>query len=311
MRIHSSLLFVSVCLLFCSVASGWKDSSLTLMEAKVQPDKIIKYKTTEQGDLRLHVFNPESHKVSDQTAAVVFFFGGGWVTGKPQQFYQQADHLAKNGIVAMAAEYRIKNRHKTSPFECVEDGKSAIRWVREHSKELGINPKMIVAAGGSAGGHIAACTDVVKDLENKKENLEVSSRPNAMILFNPVLDTSEHSFKIRGDLSEEKKRTISPNHNVRKEIVPTLVFHGTADKTVPFKDAEQFEQLMKQAGNRCELVAFKDKGHGFFNHPAFHTNLKNDSNFQKTMQASLEFLASLGFTKSAATTKEQTDSDEE
>ena len=231
MRIHSSLLFVSVCLLFCNVAFGWKDSSLTLMEAKVQPDKIIKYKTTEQGDLRLHVFNPESHKVSDQTAAVVFFFGGGWVTGKPQQFYQQADHLAKNGIVAMAAEYRIKNRHETSPFECVEDAKSAIRWVREHSKDLGINPKMIVAAGGSAGGHIAACTDVINGLDNEDENLEVSSRPNAMILFNPVLDTSKQGFNIKGVASEEKRKMISPNHNVRKGIVPTLVFHGTKDKT--------------------------------------------------------------------------------
>ncbi|MDB4796380.1 alpha/beta hydrolase fold domain-containing protein, partial [Akkermansiaceae bacterium] len=109
-------------------------------------------------ELKLHVFNPEGHKASDSRPAIVFFFGGGWNGGSPKQFYPHSEHLASLGMVAISAEYRVKSRNKTTPMECVKDGNSAIRWVRSHAKELGINPDMIAAGGGSAGGHVAAAT---------------------------------------------------------------------------------------------------------------------------------------------------------
>jgi hypothetical protein len=69
----------------------------------------------------------------------VFFFGGGWVGGSPKQMYQQAKVMAEQGMVAFSADYRVASRNKTTPFECVKDGKSAIRWLREHAAELGID----------------------------------------------------------------------------------------------------------------------------------------------------------------------------
>ena len=91
-------------------------------------------------------------------------------------------------MVAICAEYRIKSKHGTTPFECVDDGKSAVRWIREHADDLGIDPNKIVAAGGSAGGHVAACTAVINGYETNSENMDISSKPNALVLFNPVID---------------------------------------------------------------------------------------------------------------------------
>lgn len=60
-------------------------------------------------------------------------------------------------FLSITADYRLKSRHGTTPLECIEDATSATRYVRAHAKELGVDPDRIVASGGSAGGHIAAC----------------------------------------------------------------------------------------------------------------------------------------------------------
>lgn len=159
--------------------------------AEFKPDRVVPYKTVGDVTLKLHVFEPTGLKTNDHRPAIVLFFGGGWAGGDPKQFFQQARALADLGMVAFSANYRVKSRNQTTPFECVKDAKSAIRWVRAHAAELGVDPNRIVAGGGSAGGHIAACTGLIAGSEEAGENLKISSRPNAMILFNPVLDTTE------------------------------------------------------------------------------------------------------------------------
>ena len=73
--------------------------------------------------------------------------------------------------MAISAEYRTKKSHGTDPFACVEDGKSAIRWVRENAAQLGIDPTKVIAGGGSAGGHVAACTGTIKGFEKGNVNI--------------------------------------------------------------------------------------------------------------------------------------------
>ena len=73
---------------------------------------------------------PDGHTTADRRPAIVFFFGGGWNSGTVEQFRPQAEHLAKRGMVAALADYRVRSRHKTSPFACVADGKAAVRWLR-------------------------------------------------------------------------------------------------------------------------------------------------------------------------------------
>ncbi len=210
------------------------------------------------------------------------------MTGSTKQFHPHAAKFASDGYVAICAQYRTK----MSPFICVEDGKSAIRWIRAHALELGINPDQIVAAGGSAGGHVAACSAVI-DGFNLGGNLELSSKPNALILFNPVLDTSEKGFGMSA-VGKNRKTEISPCHHVKKEICPTIIFHGTADKTVPFENAERFTTLMKTAGNKCTLIPYEKQDHGFFNAPSIKPG-NDEVFFKSTLNHSLKFIKEIGF----------------
>jgi acetyl esterase len=256
------------------------------------PDAKMVYKRIGAVELQLHLFKPADHAPGDRRPAIVFFFGGGWVDGTPAQFYPQARRFAENGVVAMSAEYRVKNRHHTTPFECVKDGKSAVRWIRQHAAELGIDPDRIVAAGGSAGGHVAACTALIRGHEEDGEAADVSSVPNALILFNPVVDTTGHGYGV-GSVGHDRRTRLSPAHHVRGGLPPTLIFHGTADRTVPFENAERFARLMRAAGNTCILTPFENRGHGFFN--ASSVRPANDNkDFEATMARSLAFLAELG-----------------
>src|SRR5262249_27029648 len=100
----------------------------------------VTYKSTEQGKLSMLIHRPEGWKASDKRPAIVFFFGGGWTNGSPKQFESQAVYLAGRGMVAARADYRIKSRHKVKPDACVEDAKSAVRWLRAHAAEYGIDP---------------------------------------------------------------------------------------------------------------------------------------------------------------------------
>lgn len=263
-----------------SPQTGWKP--LKDAEFKV-------YKKTDQGDLHLNIFKPADWKPSDSRPAVVFFFGGGWRSGNPSQFEPHCRYLASRGMVACAAEYRIKSKHDTTPFECVADGKSAVRWIREHAAELGIDPKRIVAGGGSAGGHVAACTGTVTGFDEPNENKKISSVPNAMALFNPVVDTTETGWKGGPQQLGERCKEISPIHFVRKGTPPTIIFHGTGDTTVLFENVERFTDQMKQKGNRCELIAYPDQPHGFFNLS------RNKKNYEDTIVKLDAFLTSLGY----------------
>jgi len=238
-------------------------AAVSIMAKPRQPDRLLVYKNVAGGDLKLHVFNPDGFDVKDKRSCVVFFFGGGWVGGAPRQFYTYCDYLNTLGLVAISAEYRVKKIHGTTPFECVADGKSAVRWLRENAAKLGVDPNRILAGGGSAGGHVAACTGVISGHDESGENWAVSSVPNAMILFNPVLDTTEKGYGLE-KVGEDRKTEISPCHQIKKGMPPAIVFHGVADTTVPFENAERFVRLMTEAGNSCELVAFKGRDHGFF-----------------------------------------------
>ena len=243
------------------------------------------YKTTPQGELAIHIFEPDT---DEQTAAIVFFFGGGWTGGNPQQFFPHCQYLSERGMLAASAEYRIKSKHNTSPYECVEDGKSAVRWMRAHADELNIDPNRIAAGGGSAGGHVGACTGTVPTQDAPDEDIAISSRPNAMVLFNPVVDVA--GLKRLAERFPRDPRKISPLQHVCSNQPATIIFHGTNDTTVPYEQAKRFTKAMHKAGNTCELCAYEGKGHGFFNH-----GRDDGSDYEQTVAQMDGFLVQLGY----------------
>lgn len=252
------------------------------------PSSEVVYKMAGGKPLRLFVFQPNGRKPVPPLPVIVFFHGGGWVKGTPSQFFPQCERLAARNMVAISAEYRTQERGGNVPADCIEDAKSAIRWARTHAAELGIRPDLLAAGGGSAGGHLAACSAILGGYEADGEDAGVTSAPDALVLFNPVLDTTPQGYG--ANLLGDRAMEFSPAHHVRSGLPPTLVQHGTADRLVPFENAERFCRRMKEDGNRCELLSYDGQDHGFFNKGS-----GGDEMFRKTMDATEAFLESLGF----------------
>ena len=187
----------------------------------------------------------------------------------------------------MSAEYRVKSRNQTTPKECVEDGKSAIRWVRAHAAELGIDPNRIAAGGASAGGHVAAAAGTVESFDATSEDLSVSSRPDALVLFNPVFDNGPGGFG--HSWVKAYWQDISPIHNISESAPPSVVFLGTEDEYIGAEVAVRYKELMDQSGVRCDLHLYPEQAHGFFNPD------RKNGYFEKTLETMDEFLTSLGF----------------
>jgi acetyl esterase/lipase len=267
---------------------------------KLPDAKVVTYKTVGETKLDLYIYNPEGHAATDKRPAIVFFFGGGWQNGSPSQFYYQCKYLASRGMVAITADYRVASRQQVKAVSCVSDAKSAIRFVREHAAELGVDPTKIVASGGSAGGHIAGCTGTIKEFDEEGENTAVSSRPNAMVLFNPALalapiGDAKPAGKREAELAEGMKERagvdperLSPAHRVEAGQPPALILIGTEDFLL--EGCKKFTEAMKTAGNRCDLDLYEGAGHGFFN-----PGRGDNKHFVQTLTSADRFLTSLGY----------------
>jgi arylsulfatase A-like enzyme/acetyl esterase/lipase len=248
------------------------------------PPTVMTFKTLKEGELKMHIFYPANHDPAKPRPVAVFFFGGGWVGGNPSQFFQQCRYLAGRGMVAMSAEYRVEAKHHTLPTACVEDGKSAIRWIRKNAKMLGVDPNQILAGGGSAGGHVAAAAATLSSYDDPSDDLSISCVPNALALFNPVFDNGPGGYGY--DRVKDYWQNISPMHNLSKKTPPTIAFFGTNDEYVPVSTMKKYKEKMEQLDCRCELYLYEGQPHGFFN---------KHENFLKTMEQLDPFLVSLGF----------------
>ena len=240
----------------------------------------IMYKKTPQQDMYFYLLRPAG-KPKKALPAIIYFTGGGWVSGSVDSQIANAAWFRDHGIIGITADYRVKSRHGTSPLECIQDAKSAVRYVRSHASELGIDPNKIIVAGGSAGGHIAACT-AISGGDEPGEDLAVSSKANALVLHNPVLGEGfgEDFFKEHPEFS--------PILHVIKGWPPTILSCGTVDKTTPFLVAEKFTRLMIEKGNICELIPVKDADHSC-DWPV------SNPNFLPTLTAMTKFLEQQGF----------------
>ncbi len=276
-------------IVFVHVAAGAR--ALTSPAAKARGEKVEQYvyKKTTQGELVIHVHFPEGWRAADKRPCVVFFFGGGWQGGKIQQFVPQAEYFCRRGMVTARADYRVRSRHGTGPDKCVEDGKSAVRWLRAGASKLGIDPNRIVASGGSAGGHVAACTFTTKGLEAEGEELSISSKPNLLVLFNPVMNCLGMAERIG---SEQMARRISPNHNLSGDVPATIVFFGTDDRLGA--GGKEFIEKGAKLKIPAELYLAEGQRHGFFNRSPW---------LERTMYLADRFLARYGYVEGEPTVK--------
>jgi acetyl esterase/lipase len=221
------------------------------------------YKSIDGVDLRLHVFSSAPAQPRARSAAVVFFFGGAWMIGDVSELVPPAEYLASRGASVILVDYRVFCRNGVNIVDEVADSKSAIRWIRSHADELGIDPRRIAVSGESSGGHLALSTAMFEELDAKNEDRTVSSKPNLVVLFYPCVDeTTEEERSYGGDAIGARGKDVSPIYHIRRGLPPTLVFQGTADSL--YGENRKYCDAVKSKGNRCDFVEYKDAPHGFF-----------------------------------------------
>ncbi|MDE5419076.1 alpha/beta hydrolase [Labilibaculum sp. DW002] len=284
--------FVLLIIFDLLVSSSLKAQETDVLKMDHEQEQVFEltYKVIDSVELNMTLRYPANFKKSKKYPTIIFFFGGGWNGGTTKQFEPQAKYFATRGMVTVLVDYRVKSRHKTTPYEAVADAKSAVRFLRKHAKELNIDPKKIAASGGSAGGHLAAVCGNCPTLDEDGEDLTISSRANALVLFNPVFDNGPEGFCY--DRMGDRWPEISPAHNIKKGAPPTIVFLGREDHLIPVSIAENYKVKMDEVDSRCDLHLYDGAGHGFFN------NYKYDGKFYKlTMRETDLFLRSLKYLK--------------
>lgn len=235
-------------------------------QALPQPSEKKVYKEVGDRKLELWIWKPEGWKAEDHRSAIVFYHGGGWKNGSPNAFARQSAKLAERGMVAISVQYRLTSQEGVTMADCIKDARSAFRWVRSHAAELGIEPAKIAAGGGSAGGHLAATLTTLGDVNDEGDDLKVETQPAALVLFNPAVNLDIAAA--RAGVTPEKLADLlklSPHQHLKAGAPPTIIFHGSADTTVPIKSVQDYAARVKELGGTCEVSVFEGKTHAFFN----------------------------------------------
>jgi len=248
------------------------------------------YKTVGETSLNAYIWQPEASKApAGPKSVIAFFFSSGWDNGQVSQFAPHCVYFAARGMVAIAFDYRVSVRHGSTPVQSMADARSAMRWLRLNADELGINPDKIAGVGGSGGAHIIASAAMLKGFDEDGEDHAISCAPNVLGLFNPILDTSKKGFGFdrfpTPDLAKKSNLSVS----YAPGLPPSVIFHGTADRVLPYETSFVFAKKMKRKRNICDLHTYEGQGHGFFNF-----NVSFDM-YQATLNVLDDFLVSQGF----------------
>lgn len=263
------------------------------------PGEPLIYKQADGRDLKLVVFKPADWQATDRRPALVLFHGGSWTGGEPSQLAPQSTYLASRGLVCISVQYRLLPRGDSKgsdlPAVCVQDAKSAFRWVRTHAAELGIDPARLGVGGASAGGYLAGCIALVPGGDDPADDLKVPLQPAALVLFNPVIggrpaEAADADFERRFGVQQAEFLETSPANHVTVGAPPTVIFHGTADTVIGPVQIRRFQESMAKAGARCDVHFYDGQGHTFFNRGKGEGRY-----FRETTLAADRFLASLGW----------------
>jgi acetyl esterase len=284
-------LYVLACLASVTATSAGEESGYLPVALPRQgvPGKQLTtqftYRKAGDVDLQMKVWYPPGWQQGGQPLpAVVFFFGGGWSTGDINQFNGIGPYLAKRGMIVLAPEYRTTRDDGVEVEVCLQDAKSAMRYVYKNADALGVDPAKIAAGGRSAGGHLAAAAAFARGFDAPGDDLSLNCKPAALVLFNPVIDNGPGSF--RHDVVRYFWEDFSPLHTISKDPPPTIFFTGDKDQHTPIETAQQYKAAMEKQGGRCELVVFEGGVHGSPFAKEF---------YQRTLDEMDRFLVDLGY----------------
>ncbi len=226
------------------------------------------YKVVNGRELYVDIFYSAKANQKVNNPAIAFFHGGGWVFGDPSDFHNACKRYAAKGFITFSFQYRLSvNEDGTYPhpditlIESVKDARSAIRWLRENASTLKIDSNKIVVSGQSAGGQLAWSTALFDSINEKTDDLDISTLPNAMVLYSSNYNTLEPWIDMILGEKREQIWSVSPYHNLRPGLPPALAFHGRSDCTVLHYIAQFFDKKMRELGNTFQLISLEGRDH--------------------------------------------------
>jgi acetyl esterase/lipase len=236
---------------------------------QVMPEhKTYVYKTADGKPLQLNVFFPGAAEGAKAPVPVIIMFhGGSWTKGDRNALNPESEYFARRGIVAVTADYRYLDKKapgfRGTPEICLLDAKSAIRWVRSHAAELGVDPKRVILSGGSAGGQLATMAQFETGVNDPQDDTSIPTTGVAMVLFNPAYMPG--SQPVMGPTRLDAK--LEPYPYVSAQVPPMIMFFGSNDPLE--KNAELFVKPCRALGVRAEIWIAPGEKHSFFNKPAW------------------------------------------
>jgi acetyl esterase/lipase len=232
---------------------------------------------------KMDLYLPKNRPPGTLSPAVVLIHGGGWTSGDKRQAREVeiGNTLAENGFVAASINYAMKSagRYPANLRDC----KNAVRYLRAHSKDLGVDPDRIAVLGGSAGGHLAlmvAYTAGDPDLAPPSPYPGVSDKVGAVIDMYGVADIGNRKKtekdgtptvprgvdpqvrNIFGETEEGWKKA-SPVSHVGKDVPPTLIAHGKKDIVVDRDQSQELCDALKKSGAVVEIIWLEKAPHTF------------------------------------------------
>lgn len=218
------------------------------------------YHDVQPEPMYLHVFKPKGWSATDRRPAYVHFFGGGFVRGVPSQSAGWAKQAAALGMVGVAPDYRVRDRHRTDGTACLSDARAALRWLQDHAADLGIDPERIVVSGSSAGGHLALWTAITANPPGSDPAKAPRFKPAALVLMWPAADFS--FFSAQQDRFGGRAKECSATQHLDKTMPPSLLLHGNKDPTVPFESSMILHRTLTATGNYSQFIPMPGCGHG-------------------------------------------------
>ena len=229
--------------------------------------------------LKLDMYLPADAK--QDLPVVVFIHGGGWRSGFRSEFVPMALRLARNGYASVTVTYRLAGEAMYPA--AVHDVRAAVRWVREHAGEYGLDPRRIALAGGSAGGQIASLAGVtghMNQFDPGAQTSDISSAVQAIVNIDGLSDFTSEAARVNED--DPKKpvsaagywfggryaektalwREASPIQYVNSSM-PPMLFIGSAQPRFAVGREEMVEK-MTQLRVPSKVVVLPDTPHSFW-----------------------------------------------
>lgn len=266
------------------------DADTDPFASNVEPGRKYVYKHSAGAPRELEVyFPPDRPPGASPVPGVILFHGGGWSGGNLQQFRHACRYLASRGLVAATANYRMLTKaERTGGTDsesykrvCVTDAKSAIRWLKQHAGELGIDPARLITGGGSAGGHVSVLATLNPGLNDPADPAGFDTRVAAYLLFNPAFRASDSA-----------DAEIDVLRHLASGMAPAIFFFGTNDATWKPGSDVLLAKLQARGRSNAELWVAEGQAHGFFNRAPWQ---------DVTLAEADRFLVRLGLLRGAGT----------